>query len=159
MTRMTGPDCAVMCNFINTHTHTRAVMCNLINTHVHTNTHTRTHTHTQTNRGVGGVCVGVVPRVQSKLSRAFPEHVFRVPSSAWGRYFHDERRGQAIPFTDAVVIAHADTFSFSLTLQKRVGNPFSKGFYRKILANLCKPSHQYQYNSIHTVRGEMCRNV
>ena len=24
----------------------------------------------QTNRGVGGVCVGVVPRVQSKLSRA-----------------------------------------------------------------------------------------
>ena len=25
----------------------------------------------QTNRGVGGVCVGVVPRVQSKLSRAF----------------------------------------------------------------------------------------
>ena len=22
MTRMTGPDCAVMCNFINTHTHT-----------------------------------------------------------------------------------------------------------------------------------------
>ena len=60
MTRMTGPDCAVMCNFINTHTHTQvqlippwedecewhrmtrmtrtdcAVMCNLINTHTHT---------------------------------------------------------------------------------------------------------------------------
>ena len=57
MTRMTGPDCAVMCNLINTHTHvslippwedqcewnrmTRmtgpdcAVMCNLINTHTH----------------------------------------------------------------------------------------------------------------------------
>ena len=56
MTRMTGPDCVVMCNLINTHTHvtsiidppedqcewhrmTRmtgpdcAVMCNLINTH------------------------------------------------------------------------------------------------------------------------------
>ena len=63
MTRMTGPDCAVMCNLINTHTHTQtqredqrewhimtrmtrpdcAVMCNLINTH----THTHTHTHTQ----------------------------------------------------------------------------------------------------------------
>ena len=53
MTRMTGPDCAVMCNLINTHTHIRehrmtrmtgpncAVMCNLINTH--------THTHTQSN--------------------------------------------------------------------------------------------------------------
>ena len=25
MTRMTGPDCAVMCNLINTHTHTRVV--------------------------------------------------------------------------------------------------------------------------------------
>ena len=28
MTRMTGPDCAVMCNLINTHTHT----------HIHTHT-------------------------------------------------------------------------------------------------------------------------
>ena len=28
----------------------------------------------QTNRGVGGVCVGVVPRVQSKLSRALHAH-------------------------------------------------------------------------------------
>ena len=37
MTRMTRPDCAVMCNLINTHTHTH--MCNLINTHTHTHTH------------------------------------------------------------------------------------------------------------------------
>ena len=28
----------------------------------------------QTNRGVGGMCVGVVPRVQSKLSRALHAH-------------------------------------------------------------------------------------
>ena len=64
MTRMTRPDCAVMCNLINIHTHTQthlnikiegwirrsdsewhrmtrmtgpdsAVMCNLINTHTH----------------------------------------------------------------------------------------------------------------------------
>ena len=28
----------------------------------------------QTNRGAGGVCVGVVPRVQSKLSRALHAH-------------------------------------------------------------------------------------
>ena len=61
MTRMTGPDCAVMCNLINTHTHTHppwedqcewhrmtrmtgpdcVVMCNLINTHTHTHAHTR----------------------------------------------------------------------------------------------------------------------
>ena len=40
---MTGPDCVVMCNLINTHTHTTrmtgpdcVVMCNLINTHTHT---------------------------------------------------------------------------------------------------------------------------
>ena len=55
MTRKTGPDCAVMCNLINTHTHAHkdqcewhrmtrmtgpvcAVMCNLINTHTHTHT-------------------------------------------------------------------------------------------------------------------------
>ena len=57
MTRMTGPDCAVMYKLINTHTHTHippcedrceghrmtritgpdcAVMCNIINTHTHT---------------------------------------------------------------------------------------------------------------------------
>ena len=55
MTRMTGPDCAVMCNLINIHTYihpredqcewhrmTRmtgpdcVVMCNLINTYIHT---------------------------------------------------------------------------------------------------------------------------
>ena len=33
MTRMTGPDCVVMCNLINTHTH------------IHTHTHTHKHTH------------------------------------------------------------------------------------------------------------------
>ena len=57
-------------------------MCNLINTHTHTHTHTHIHTTqsdreielSQTNRGVGGVCVGVVPRVQSKLSRALHAH-------------------------------------------------------------------------------------
>ena len=59
MTRMTGPDCAVMCNLINTppredqcewHRMTRmtgpdcVVMCNLINIHTHTHTHTHTYT-------------------------------------------------------------------------------------------------------------------
>ena len=46
MTRVIGPDCAVMYNPINT------------------------HTERETNRGVGRVCVGVVPHVQSKVSRA-----------------------------------------------------------------------------------------
>ena len=57
MTRMTGPDCAVMCNLINIHTYIHTyiredqcewhrmtgmtgpdcvVMCNLINTYIHT---------------------------------------------------------------------------------------------------------------------------
>ena len=33
----------------------------------------------QTNRGVGGVCVGVMPRVQSKLSRALHVHRGKKP--------------------------------------------------------------------------------
>ena len=64
MTRMTGPDCAVMCNFINIHTYIHVslippredqcewhrmtrmtgpdcvVMCNLINTYIHIYIHT-----------------------------------------------------------------------------------------------------------------------
>ena len=43
MTRMTGPDCVVMCNLINTYIHTYTpdcvVMCNLINTYIHTYIH------------------------------------------------------------------------------------------------------------------------
>ena len=37
MTRMTRPDCAVMCNFINTHTHTRTVPPVLSTGPIHTN--------------------------------------------------------------------------------------------------------------------------
>ena len=32
MTRMTGSDCAVMCNLINTHTHTRSIVPSLYKT-------------------------------------------------------------------------------------------------------------------------------
>ena len=46
MTRMTGPDCAVMCNLINTLTYTH--------------THTHTHTHTQ-----------IVPSVVSYASHLY----------------------------------------------------------------------------------------
>ena len=61
MTRMTGPDCVVMCNLINTYIHredqcewhrmTRmtgpdcVVMCNLINTYIHTYINTYIHTY------------------------------------------------------------------------------------------------------------------
>ena len=91
MTRMTRPDCAVMCNLINTHTHTHththtqvslippwedqcewhrmtrmtgpdcAVMCNLINTHTRTQTHT--HTHTQV---ISGMCSGQKKNAQKR---------------------------------------------------------------------------------------------
>ena len=46
MTRMTRPDCAVMCNLINTYTHIHTHTHNLTNTHTHTHTHIHTHTHT-----------------------------------------------------------------------------------------------------------------
>ena len=39
MTRMTGPDCVVMCNLINTYIHTYIHTCNLINTYIHTYIH------------------------------------------------------------------------------------------------------------------------
>ena len=39
MTRMTGPDCAVMCSLMSTHTRTHT---HILNTHTHTHTHTHT---------------------------------------------------------------------------------------------------------------------
>ena len=81
MTRMTGPDCAVMCNLINTRTHgerkgrggggdgQQEQWEDPLGTQPD-----REIELSQTTRGVGGVCVGVVPRVQSKLSRALHAH-------------------------------------------------------------------------------------
>ena len=62
MTRMTGPDCVVMCNLINTYIHTYivwhrmtrmtgldcVVMCNLINTYIHTYIFIHIHTYIHT---------------------------------------------------------------------------------------------------------------
>ena len=42
MTRMTGPDCVVRCNLINTYIHT------CIHTYIHTYTHTYIHTYIHT---------------------------------------------------------------------------------------------------------------
>ena len=72
MTRMTGPDCVVRCNLINKYIHT--YIRTYTNTYIHTYIHDGGMELSQTNRGVGGVCVGVVPRVQSKLSRALHAH-------------------------------------------------------------------------------------
>ena len=81
-------------------------MCNLINTHTHTHTHTQGEKGgegqrgleyrvqwndplvtqpegeielSQTNQSVQRVCLRVVPRVQSKLSRALHEHRGKEP--------------------------------------------------------------------------------
>ena len=63
MIRMTGPDCVVMCNLINIHTHTHTytgpdcvVMCNLINTHTHTPPEDQCEWHRMT-RMTGPDCV------------------------------------------------------------------------------------------------------
>ena len=48
MTRMTRPDCVVMCNLINTHIHT----------HTHTHIHTHTHTHGDGNGDGSEDCSG-----------------------------------------------------------------------------------------------------
>ena len=91
MTRMTGPDCAVMCNLINTHTNTHtqqvslilpcedqcewhrmtrmtgpdcAVMCNL------RKKNTRTHTHTHKNRLHGRRGKGKAESLREKLRQA-----------------------------------------------------------------------------------------
>ena len=61
MTRMTGPDCAVMCNLINTHTHT----------------HTRTHIHSNLGnaaRHVGKHLADAVVRKKNKYRGSFPTY-------------------------------------------------------------------------------------
>ena len=87
MTRMTGPDCAVMCNF-QKYTHTRI---HLMNTH--TNTHAQTHIHTQTHKHGGGGRA----RNEDKYEN---EHECRVVSenrSGKGDKNRDEGRGEREP--------------------------------------------------------------
>ena len=50
----------------------------------------------QTNRGVGGVCVGVVPRVQSKLSRALHAHRGK-------KLLQDFQTSESVPMKRALV--------------------------------------------------------
>ena len=68
MTRMTGSDRAVQFNEY-THAQQREQWKGPLATQPD-----RENGLSQTNRGVGGVCVGVVPRVQSKLSLALHAH-------------------------------------------------------------------------------------
>ena len=94
MTRMTGPDCVVMCNLINTYIHTYilpredqcvwhrmtrmtgpdcVVMCNLINTYyiIHTYIHTyiRTYIHVEINKEAGGGAQGTLSLSKNCTSR------------------------------------------------------------------------------------------
>ena len=58
MTRMTGPDCADMCNLINTRTHT----------HTHTNTHAHKPHHARDRIGEGG---------EEAKKRKKPQEIYR----------------------------------------------------------------------------------
>ena len=74
----------------------------------------------QTNRGVGEVCVGVVPRVQSKLSRAlhayrgrkllqdFQTHESAATKRAMGR-FRGAREKSAMAFVECLWFSQEDT--------------------------------------------------
>ena len=57
MTRMTRPDCAVMCNLINTHTHT------------HTHTHTANPDNLESNKEAGGGAQGTQGSSKNCTSR------------------------------------------------------------------------------------------
>ena len=74
----------------------------------------------QTNRGVGGVCVGVVPRVQSKLSRALHAHRrkkllqdFQIQESAATKRavirFRGAREKGAMAFVECLGVLQEDT--------------------------------------------------
>ena len=74
----------------------------------------------QTNRGVGGVCVGVVPRAQSKLSRALHAHrekkllqdLQTQESAAMKRAmvrFRGAREKSAMSFVECLGVSQEDT--------------------------------------------------
>ena len=90
----------------------------------------------QTNRGVGGVCVGVVPRVQSKLSRALHAHrgkkllqdLQTQESAAMKRAmvrFRGAREKGAMAFVEYLGFSQEDTMEGSLwreTLGRSLGS-------------------------------------
>ena len=90
----------------------------------------------QTNRGVGGVCVGVVPRVQSKLSRALhahrgkklPQDIQTQESAPMKRAmvrFRGAREKDAMAFVECLGVSQEDTMEGPLwreTLGRSLGS-------------------------------------
>ena len=90
----------------------------------------------QTNRGVGGVCVGVVPRVQSKLSRALHAHrrkkllqdlqnQERAPMKRAMVRFKGAREKGAMAFVECLGVSQEDTMEGPLwreTLGRSLGS-------------------------------------
>ena len=91
----------------------------------------------QTNRGVEGVCVGVVPRVQSRLSRALHAHCGKklvqdlqtqesaAMERAMGR-FRGAREKGAMAFLACLGVSQEDTmegFLWSEILGRSLGSP------------------------------------
>ena len=115
-------------------------MCNLITKHTHTHTHTDTtqpDRENETNRGVGGGCVGVALRVQSKLSRALHAHrgkkllqgLQNLESTAMKRSmvrFRGAReKGAMTLFVECLEVSQEDTMEGPLwrdTLSKSLGS-------------------------------------
>ena len=90
----------------------------------------------QTNRGVGGVCVGVVPRVQSKLSRALhanrgkkllqdPQTQESAVMKRAVERFRGAREKGAMAFVECLEFSQEDTIGGSLwreTLGRSLGS-------------------------------------
>ena len=90
----------------------------------------------QTNRGVGGVCVGVVPRVQSKLSRALHAHRGKkllqdvqtqesAPMKKAMVRFRGARQKGAMAFVECLEVSQEDTMEGPLgrkTLGRSLGS-------------------------------------
>ena len=92
------------------------------------------HEQSQSNRSVRGVCVGVVPRVQSKLSRALHAHLGKeilqdlqnLDNTSYGKVrFMGAREKGAMAFVECLGISQEDTMEGLLrrkTLDRSLGS-------------------------------------
>ena len=69
MTRMTRPDCAVMCNLINIHTYIHTYIYTYIHTYIHTAC-IHTYIHPEINKEAGGGAQGTLSLSKNCTSRA-----------------------------------------------------------------------------------------
>ena len=101
----------------------------------------------QTNRGVGGVCVGVVPRVQSRLSRALHAHrgkkllqdLQTQESAAMKRAmvrFRGAREKSAMAFVECLRFSQEDTME-GLLWRETFGRSLGSRDATKLVGGMC----------------------